>query len=188
MHKTTWSSGAYRKDPGGWHVTFSHKTEDHIHRGTHITCHGCVRSPESTVYGLQGGYLCIREGRYRVEGRQNLFGPGKSTSGLWRVSDIYMGPGHLSTDPSVTSTSIELGLQGLRRVPKKTIHFSNHAARCWLQCAVYISGALQRCSSPGNFFGRPSIRYRPSRMRRLPMARFHLATYADDTEIGGVRM
>lgn len=47
LHDTTIVAGRKRTDPGGWHRTFSFKSEEQVSQGVHITSHGYTAGKES---------------------------------------------------------------------------------------------------------------------------------------------
>ncbi|KAG5959136.1 hypothetical protein E4U57_000871 [Claviceps arundinis] len=110
VHDTTWSESTrrYIKDPKGYHVTISYKTEDHMHSGTHITCHGyvwsreCMIFKEATFANEKPDTVLKKDGRFVWPSEEDL----------WRAPDIYTG--HLVIEPSITNTGLELGQQGMR--------------------------------------------------------------------------
>ncbi|KAG6309920.1 hypothetical protein E4U44_006219 [Claviceps purpurea] len=50
VHDTTFKDGRWQKDPKGNHVCFSYKTRDQVDRGTHVSCHGYVKDPNTLEF------------------------------------------------------------------------------------------------------------------------------------------
>ncbi|KAG6311798.1 hypothetical protein E4U22_002436, partial [Claviceps purpurea] len=68
VHNTTVSRGQRRKDPKGYHLTFSYKLKPPIDRRMHITGHVYVDDPKRSEAQYDGDRFCPRERRCSPKG------------------------------------------------------------------------------------------------------------------------
>ncbi|KAG6260264.1 hypothetical protein E4U49_005087 [Claviceps purpurea] len=68
VHNMTVSRGQRRKDPKGYHLTFSYKLEPPIDRRMHITGHVYVDDPKRSEAQYDGDQFYPREGRCSPKG------------------------------------------------------------------------------------------------------------------------